>query len=102
MFFFVYEKFHAKFFSLKISFDNRFLRQIRHNRNVERDLMKNVPDWEVGTLWGSKVYKTIPDNSLPNVSLREFYAHRSLTEIREFIKPNRDTGLEENTINSLE
>ncbi|OTF80618.1 NADH dehydrogenase[ubiquinone] 1 alpha subcomplex subunit 13-like [Euroglyphus maynei] len=64
--------------------------------------MKNVPDWEVGTLWGSKVYKTIPDNALPNVSLQEFYAHRSLTDMREFTKPNRDTGLEDNIINALE
>lgn len=79
----------------------RFLRQLRHNRNVERDLMKNVPDWEVGTLWGGKVFKTIPDNALPNVAMQEFYGHRSLKDMREFTKPNRDVGLEDNTINSF-
>ena len=79
----------------------RYLRQLRHNRNVERDLMKDVPDWKVGTLWGSKVYKTLPDGALPNVSTIEFYGHRPYSDINEFVKPNRDVGLEESTINSL-
>lgn len=78
----------------------RFLRQLRHNRNVERDLMKNVPDWEVGTLWGSKVYKTLPENALPNVALNEYYAHRSFAEQIEYVQPNKDVGIEDTTMNS--
>ena len=28
---------------------------------AEKDLMSEVPDWEVGTWWGLKVFKTVPD-----------------------------------------
>lgn len=72
------------------------MRHLRHNRNVERDLMKNVPDWEVGTLWGAKLYKTLPEDSIPNISVREFYAHRPIKEACEFTRPNLEVGLEDN------
>ncbi|KAF7492270.1 NADH dehydrogenase [ubiquinone] 1 alpha subcomplex subunit 13 [Sarcoptes scabiei] len=75
--------------------DRAFLRHLRHNRNVERDLMKNVPDWTVGTLWGAKVYKTLPDDALPNISPREYWGHRGAKDHREFFLPNYDVGLEE-------
>lgn len=86
---------------IRAEFDRAFLRQLRHNRNVERDLMKNVPDWEVGTLWGSKVYKTLPEGALPTISPREYYGHRGLSDSLEHFRPNRDVGLEETTINSV-
>lgn len=75
--------------------DRAFLRHLRHNRNVERDLMKNVPGWKIGTLWGQPVYKNLPENALPNVSVFEFYGHRNINEMKEVVWPNRDVGLED-------
>merc|ERR1719369_1851189 len=40
---------------------------IQHWKNVveaEKDLMGGIEDWEVGTWWGMKVYKTVPENKL--------------------------------------
>lgn len=73
----------------------RFLRQLRHNRNVERDLMKNVEGWEVGTLWGKPVYQNTPENQIPPIHLHEFYAHRAYKEIKAHSRPNNEVGLED-------
>lgn len=39
--------------------------------------MANVPGWEVGTYYGEALYKTMPEDYLPYVPLREYYAHTS-------------------------
>lgn len=57
--------------------------------------MKNVPGWKIGTLWGQPVYKNLPENALPNVSVFEFYGHRNINEMKEVVWPNRDVGLED-------
>lgn len=82
---------------LKHPLPHRFLRQLRHNRHVERDLMKNVPDWKVGTLWGFPVYYNQPEDKLPNVSLHEYYAHRDTWNMRHPTRPNWDVGFENTT-----
>merc|ERR1712012_1260340 len=33
-------------------------------RDREEDLFSDVPDWEVGTFYGTPVYKTVPDSLL--------------------------------------
>jgi len=38
--------------------DRIVLRQYRANRDEETKLMKDVPDWEVGTWFGEKVFKS--------------------------------------------
>ncbi|CAF1145078.1 unnamed protein product [Rotaria magnacalcarata] len=38
--------------------DRILLRQYRANRDEETKLMKDVPDWEVGTWFGDKVFKS--------------------------------------------
>jgi hypothetical protein len=53
--------------------------------------MKDVPDWTVGTLWGSKVFRTLPDSVLPDGQLMEYYAHRPINDNVEYIFPDRWT-----------
>ena len=36
--------------------DREFLRNLHHNREVERDLMKDEPGWVVGTWYGEPVF----------------------------------------------
>ena len=40
--------------------DREFLRQVRKNRDKEADLMKDVAGWEVGTYFGTPVFRTLP------------------------------------------
>ncbi|XP_055948017.1 NADH dehydrogenase [ubiquinone] 1 alpha subcomplex subunit 13-like [Argiope bruennichi] len=54
--------------------DRMYLDQLRKNREDEKELMKNVPDWEVGTLYGDRVFKTVGDNIIDPCSV-EYYAH---------------------------
>lgn len=54
--------------------DRAWLKQIHNNREWEEELMKDIPGWEVGTLWGEKVYKTL-DNPHPYVSILEHNIH---------------------------
>lgn len=53
----------------------RYLRQLRKNRDIEEDLMKNVKDWKTGTLYGEPVYKTVSSATLIEPSLNEYYVH---------------------------
>jgi len=55
--------------------DREFLKQVRKNRDVEENLMKNVKGWKTGTLFGEPVYKTISDDVFIPPSLNEFYVH---------------------------
>ena len=41
--------------------DREYLRHLRRMRDFERDLMKDVPGWEVGTWYGKEVYNHPPD-----------------------------------------
>jgi len=54
--------------------------QVRRNRDEEAALMANVPGWEVGTYYGEKVYKTLPEDSWKEIPLREYFAHVSLAD----------------------
>ncbi|XP_075541512.1 NADH dehydrogenase (ubiquinone) B16.6 subunit [Dermacentor variabilis] len=55
--------------------DRMFLKQLKKNRDEERELMKNVPGWVVGTYFGEPIYKTIsPDTHIDPVA-DEFFAH---------------------------
>jgi hypothetical protein len=45
--------------------------------------MADVPGWEVGTYYGEKVYKSLPDDAWVQPSLQEYYAHASDKEYRK-------------------
>lgn len=56
----------AKFALMPLLFaerDREYLKQLRRNRDEEAKLMANVPGWEVGTLYGEKVFKSLPEDS---------------------------------------
>jgi len=76
--------------------DRAFLRQLRHNRNIERNLMQNVPDWQVGTLWGKPIFKNVSEEALPNVSMGEFLAHRANLEMKDHRHINKEIVLQAN------
>lgn len=42
--------------------DRGYIKEVKRVRDAEVDLMADVKDWEVGTWFGEKVYKTVPDN----------------------------------------
>merc|ERR1712025_1161780 len=39
--------------------DRAFLMQLRKNRDEENELMKDVPGWKTGTLWGEPVFHNL-------------------------------------------
>lgn len=53
----------------------RYLKQVRKNREAEEKLMKNVKGWKTGTLYGERVYKTVPENEFIEPGLNEYYVH---------------------------
>lgn len=53
-----------------------FLKQLRFNREEEEKLMKDVPGWVLGTIWGQPVFHTVDKNDLPPVSGVEYYTHQ--------------------------
>ncbi|XP_051161440.1 NADH dehydrogenase [ubiquinone] 1 alpha subcomplex subunit 13 [Leptopilina boulardi] len=60
--------------------DRAFLKQVRKNRDEERELMKNDPDWDVGTYYNEPIYITRPEGEFTEPTFQEFYAHASWTE----------------------
>lgn len=55
--------------------DRLYLKQLKKNREEERELMKNVPGWEVGTYFGEPVYRTISPDTHLDPAAEEFFAH---------------------------
>lgn len=55
--------------------DRLYLKQLKKNREEERELMKNVPGWVVGTYFGEPVYKTVSPNFHVDPVADEYYAH---------------------------
>ena len=47
-----------------------YLKQLRRNRDCERDLMADVEGWEVGTYFGQPLYKTLGDDEIQQHMLR--------------------------------
>lgn len=68
----------------------RFLRQLRLNREYERELMKDVPDWTVGTYWGDKIFQSLDySKQLPRVGPAEFYVHRPANNWQQWYWPEK-------------
>uniref|UniRef100_A0A2R5LGJ7 NADH dehydrogenase [ubiquinone] 1 alpha subcomplex subunit 13 n=1 Tax=Ornithodoros turicata TaxID=34597 RepID=A0A2R5LGJ7_9ACAR len=55
--------------------DRAFLKQLKKNFEAEKELMKDVPGWEVGTLFGEPLYKTTPKGYHVDPITLEFFAH---------------------------
>ena len=51
-------------------FFREYLKQLRRNRDCERELMSDVEGWEVGTYFGQPLYKTLGDDEIQQHMLR--------------------------------
>uniref|UniRef100_A0A0N4ZID4 NADH dehydrogenase [ubiquinone] 1 alpha subcomplex subunit 13 n=1 Tax=Parastrongyloides trichosuri TaxID=131310 RepID=A0A0N4ZID4_PARTI len=56
--------------------DREWLRVLRKNRDLENEIMKDVPGWKTGTWYGEPVYFTLGEKWW-DPSLIETYAHSS-------------------------
>ena len=68
--------------------DREYLKQTLRNREEERELMKNVKGWVVGTYYGEKLYK-LPENETVQGSIHDYYVHadpKYKHERRDFAK----------------
>ncbi|XP_014783169.1 NADH dehydrogenase [ubiquinone] 1 alpha subcomplex subunit 13 [Octopus bimaculoides] len=54
--------------------DRMYLRRLRDNRQEEKELMKDVPNWKVGTLNGEPIFHNLRDRFI-EPSLKEYLAH---------------------------
>lgn len=52
----------------------RLLRQLRKNRDDEKELMKRVPGWVTGTLWGEPTSPRVR-GQFPIVHPEAYFAH---------------------------
>lgn len=52
--------------------ERRFLRHIKNVRERERELMKDHPNWKLGTLYGEPVFKTVPKDQIPPIDPNYF------------------------------
>ncbi|XP_072400325.1 NADH dehydrogenase [ubiquinone] 1 alpha subcomplex subunit 13 [Diabrotica undecimpunctata] len=57
--------------------DREYLKQLRRNRDEERELMKNVEGWKTGTWYGEPIYKTKDKDTLIHPVFHEYYIHSS-------------------------
>jgi len=57
--------------------DRMWLSFLRRNREEERELMKDVPGWRVGTYYGEPIFFTLPPDSWWDPAFPENNAHNS-------------------------
>ncbi|RWS09631.1 NADH dehydrogenase [ubiquinone] 1 alpha subcomplex subunit 13-like protein [Dinothrombium tinctorium] len=68
--------------------DRGFLKELKALREYERDLMKDHPYWEVGTLYGDHVYRSLPKDHFPIITISEYYSHRPFFDQWEYTWPD--------------
>lgn len=61
--------------------DRAYLKQLRINREEERELMKNVPGWKVGTWYGEPIYRGGDPDKLVDPRIQEYYIHSSFKDM---------------------
>lgn len=64
--------------------DREYLKQLRKNREEERDLMKNVEGWKVGTWYGEPIFHaTKEDDPLFKPMYSEYYVHAPFSDFKK-------------------
>jgi len=58
-----------------------YLKQLRANRDEENELMKNVPGWKTGTLYGEQVYENL-NQRFPVVHPEDYYSQAPRSKMR--------------------
>ncbi|XP_076758517.1 NADH dehydrogenase (ubiquinone) B16.6 subunit [Xylocopa sonorina] len=53
--------------------DRAILKQLKHLRDLEADVMKDFPFWEVGTLFGVPIYESIPKDKYVKPRIQDMY-----------------------------
>lgn len=76
----LYEHYIAASPFLYAETERKFLLHLKNLREEERNLMKDVPGWKLGTLYGEPIFKTIPKNELPPIAAVDYFAHRTEQE----------------------
>ncbi|XP_006611531.1 NADH dehydrogenase [ubiquinone] 1 alpha subcomplex subunit 13 [Apis dorsata] len=57
--------------------DRTLLKHMKRLRNIEDDVMKDFPYWEVGTLFGTKIYESLPEDTYVEPTSLELYTYTS-------------------------
>jgi NADH dehydrogenase (ubiquinone) 1 alpha subcomplex subunit 13 len=65
-----------------------YLRQLRKNRDYENELMKDVPGWVTGTLYGEPVYNNI-NKRFPVVHPEAYWAHTRFSNMYDRVYERR-------------
>jgi len=65
--------------------DRAYLKQLRINRDEEERLMANVPGWEVGTLYGTPMYKTRPADEWVDPTTTEYFIHNKDWDLKKHV-----------------
>lgn len=68
--------------------DRLYLKRLRANRDEENELMKDVPGWKTGTLYGQPVYHNLR-NRFIEPSHKEFLAHINWHEMFDILYERR-------------
>lgn len=62
--------------------DRAYLKQLRINREEERELMKNVPGWKVGTWYGEPIYHLAKPDDFLAPRMQEYFVHSEYKHMR--------------------
>lgn len=65
--------------------DRVWLKHVRKNRDLENEIMKDVPGWVVGTWYGEPVYFTLGDKWFDPTQLEYFIHAEDHTFFREHL-----------------
>lgn len=69
--------------------ERKFLKRLTELREFERMVMKDVPGWTSDGFFGEKIFKTVPHDCIPPLTVSEFYLGRPRNEyLWEAINPD--------------
>lgn len=68
---------------LRAESDRAMLKQIKKNRDLEAEVMKNVKGWEVGMLKKEPIYHTVDLDEFFKPSSIEYYMHAGLKQFEK-------------------
>ncbi|VDO83631.1 unnamed protein product [Soboliphyme baturini] len=65
--------------------DRLWLKLMRRNRDIENEVMKDVPGWKTGTWYGEPVYFTLPKDKWWDPEIPEPYVHLRWRDIQKHL-----------------
>uniref|UniRef100_A0A5S6Q8X9 NADH dehydrogenase [ubiquinone] 1 alpha subcomplex subunit 13 n=1 Tax=Trichuris muris TaxID=70415 RepID=A0A5S6Q8X9_TRIMR len=63
--------------------DRMWLNEVRHARDLENEVMRNVPGWTTGTWYGEPIYFTLPKDKWWDPIGMELQAHARMRHIKQ-------------------